>query len=322
MSTLIPFKPLPFLTSGRWQTILGYLGFPQRPPKSEQINITLDDGDILVCNVSYPKNTPKGLVIMLHGLGGSANSRYMMRISKRCNASGYIAVRVNLRGSGLGQGLARKLHYAGGSADIIPILQTFHEKYPDLPIQILGFSLGGHILLKYLGELGSNAPSYLKNAIAVCPAVEPANAVKRFALPKNRLLQRSYTKGIVKLVRVAEKAFPDLKKTEFPKNLSLYLYDQIYVTATWGFDSAEEYYDLCRASRFIPMIRVPCRILYSLDDPFVDHKTLEDLEPPASVQLFYTEHGGHMGFLGFTGNGWNARWMDNLVLKWIADNNP
>jgi predicted alpha/beta-fold hydrolase len=321
MKELIPFKPLPLLNTGKSQTILGYFGIPESPPPSKQINITLPDKDILVCYVSEPPN-PRGVVIMLHGLGGSSNSRYMIRIGKKLIASGFIVVRVNWRGAGLGQGLARKLHYAGGSHDLSPILEKFHQDYPNLPIQIIGFSLGGHILLKFLGELGSNAPSYLVNSIAVCPAVEPADSVKRFALPENWLLQRSYTTELVDLVRAAEKAFPEIKRTEFPKKLSLYIYDQIYVAPTWGFESAEQYYDKVRASRFIPMIRTPCQILYTMDDPFVNHEIFDQLDIPSSVRLFYTIHGGHMGFLGFTGKGWDIRWMDSLLIDWLNANYP
>ncbi len=320
MKELLEFKPLPLLTSGRWQTIMGSFGRIVTLPPSQKIDILLPDGDVLVCKISMPPKDikAKGVVLLIHGLGGSENSKYMLRISRTLISLGYVAVRLNLRGCGPGQGLAKKPHYAGGSADLFPVMERIHQEFKGLPLQIVGFSLGGHILLKFLGELGANAPPFLVNSIAVCAAIEPADTVKLFGLPRNKLFQDYYLMDLVKFVRINEKIFPDIKKTEFPDNLSLYLYDELYVAPNWGFKSADEYYDLCRASRFIPLIKSPCKILYTQDDPLVNYRIFDELKVPDSVQLKYTAHGGHMGFLGFTGEGWGIRWMDKTIINWLT----
>lgn len=321
MNEKLDFNPLPFLTSGKWQTIIGSFGAYVAPPPSKQINIVLPDGDILVSKASMPiSDLPaKGLVVLFHGLAGSENSRYLIRISKRLIKLGYIAVRVNLRGCGPGQGFARRLHYAGGSKDLISVVDKMRQEFGELPLQMVGFSLGGHILLKYLGELAENTPAQLVQSIAVCPAVDPANTVKRFALPQNKIFEWSFLKELVRLVKVIEKTYPELKKTDFPKELTLYKYDDVYIAPRWGFESADQYYEQCRASRFIPSIKSPCRILYSSDDPIVDPKTFDNLEHSDNVKLYYTTHGGHMGFLGFNGHGCKIRWMDDQVIKWLTE---
>jgi predicted alpha/beta-fold hydrolase len=321
MKQELNFTPLPLLTSGKWQTILGSFGAFRTAPSSKEINILLPDGDTLVCKVSVPKNESqiKGIVLLLHGLAGSENSRYLLRISRRLIDLGYITMRINLRGCGAGQGLAKRLHYAGGSKDLITVADRIHQEFGSLPLQLVGFSLGGHILLKYLGELGDNIPPQLVQSIAVCPAVDPANTVKLFALPRNQLFEKSFVKELVDLVKVTESAYPEITKTTFPEKLSLYKFDDLYIAPKWGFKDADDYYNQCKASKFIPLIKSPCRILYSMDDPIVDPKTFDQIVHSENVRLYSTTYGGHMGFLGFHGKGWNIRWMDEQVVKWLTE---
>ena len=310
----LDFQPLPLISSRHLQTILGNYGWPGSPPPTEDLIVDLPDGDRLCYGVSTPDEWNQETIVLIHGLTSSHNAEYMIRISQRLYSLGYKVVRINQRGCGCGSDLARKPTYGGASHDILAVL----KQLPRVPTQVVGFSLGGNILLKLLGELGDDAEQYLQGAIAVCPPVHLESTVERIRSPQCRLYQKYFMKFLIQKVRNKEKAFPDSKRVVFPKkNLSLYEFDDIYISQQWGFKNAHDYYTQCSSGQFVPKIKIPCKILYAQDDPMIDPKTIDAVETPECVQLYRTQYGGHMGFLGFA-KGYGVRWMDYQVIEWLT----
>lgn len=315
----LDFKPLPFLKSGHCQTILGSFGLPMRDPPSKNLMIELADSDRLCCPIFTPENwnEKKEIVVMLHGLGGSDKSRYMRRITSHLYSKGYLIFCMNRRGCGRGAGLSKRLPHGGLTGDILHVLKKLRQDYPLAPIQLVGFSIGGNLLLKLLGELGDEAHEYVNHGIAVSPTVDLKDTAETLATPSKWLYNRYYINGLIDLVNKSQAAFPNEKKVKFPKNCTSIDYDGLYVAPKWGYKNAYDYYAQNSSNQFIPNITVPCDLLYAEDDPFIRHETIESLKAPSSLTIWKTKHGGHMGFLGPADNGRSIRWMDRQVIQWI-----
>ncbi len=313
----LDFKPFPLFKSGYYQTILGSFGFPVMSPPSVQELIRLEDGNQLCCRMFAPKEWEENgrIVVLLHGMGGSSSSHYIRRMAAKLFRLGYLVYCINRRGCGCGEGLSRFLSHAGYTRDILIVLEELKRRFPKASIQMTAFSIGGNILLKLLGELGTEGQKYLSHAIAVCPLVDIADTVKTI----DRFMEKYYLKTLVSLVKSCEEAFPDEEKAAFPKNMTLDDYNRLYIVPKWGYSSVEEYYKKNSCTHFVPHIDVSCDILFSQDDPIIRSHTIESLKAPLSMRRWRTSFGGHMGFLGYVPGNLNIRWMDHQILEWIIN---
>lgn len=318
----LAFDPLPLLSHPFAQTVIGSLGFPLCAPPSEMKITKCDDGASICGAVSIPHTWKNGspIVIMTHGLAGSVESRYMIRISRQLFHKGVMVVRSNHRGIQCGRGMSRRLNHGGLTPDTLQLIRDVKTEYPDSPITLVGFSVGGNMVLKLLGELGTEAAGLLHEAVAVSPPVNLHDSALRFLEPDLYLIQKSFTKALVKLVRQIEADFPDETPTVFPENLSVLQFDERYTAPKWGYGSALEYYKKNSSAQFVPAITIPCKILYSADDPMVSGENIDKMDCPSCVERYRTQHGGHLGYLGKTESLFNFRWMDQTLIKWLSSN--
>ncbi|MDE3048039.1 MAG: alpha/beta fold hydrolase, partial [Verrucomicrobiota bacterium] len=173
MAYELPFDPYPFLDDPHKQTIISSMvNFLFEPPSDEK-RVKLPDGDVISLQVTTPRGwePKKGTVVMVHGLCGSHQSPYMVRITKHLAQMGIRSVRYNMRGCGTGFGLAKNIYHSGRSDDLFECLKVLKIEHPDSPTVLIGFSLGGNIVLKLAGELGTLAPYFLDRVFAVSPPV-------------------------------------------------------------------------------------------------------------------------------------------------------
>lgn len=305
----LDFKPLWGITSRHFQLIVPAYLPAGKPPMSQQWLVDIGNQDKLSCEVSTPQVWQYGqpTVALVHGLGGSHNSPYMVRTARKLSQRGFRAVRINLRGSGSGKGLSRLPYSAGTSADILHVVQKLKAEAPQSDLILIGFSLGGNIVLKLAGELKEEAGQWLKQVIAVCPSIDLAQTTRWIQRKGNFLYHRYYLK------RLLEQAKPWIKE-DFP---SIYAYDDKVTGPLWGFSGADDYYQKCSSISFIDKIRCPARLLFAKDDPFVSMECLDKISIPAQVQIYATQFGSHMGFLGYADQSWDPFWMDQLLLSWV-----
>lgn len=302
----IAFRPFPGLSSPHAQTILGSFSRKGSSPPSLPKLIPLQDGDVLSCEISQPLlwKIHHQTIFMIHGLGGSHASHYMVRIGKKLFDRGYRVVRINLRGCGSGKGLAVKPYHGGNSDDILAVLQKLKEETPDSAFTLIGFSLGGNISLKLLGELGNEQEHLLAKTIAVCPPIDLAQTVDLLELPSNRLYHRYYQKKMKQdLQRWIKHQVPD----------SIREFDETITAPQWGYQNADDYYRQCSSKQFLPFIKHPCHLLFAKDDPFINYLPLLNMSIPPSVRIGLSSHGGHMGFLGWNGSSHPIFALDYLI---------
>lgn len=306
----LDFQPLFGLSSKHLQTIIPACRSPGQEPPWECKLIELGNKDLLACKVSIPpswKPTGKTLVLV-HGLGGSDTSTYMIRLSRKLYENNYKVLRVNLRGCGEWKGLSKLPAYAGASADLLQVIKACKKDAPESNIVVIGFSLGGNIALKLAGELGDKAPLYIAHLIAVSPPLDLADSVRLISLKRHALYHSYYLKNFSAQVK------PWLIK---PAS-SIYELDQTVIAPNWGFLTVDEYYEKCSCKTFLPAIRLKTDLLFAADDPFVDLRPLQGITLPPQVKVWITPKGGHMGFIGKTLPEHHSYWLDQLLLDWIA----
>ncbi len=228
------------------------------------------------------------------------------------------AFRLDLRGCGAGQGLARRPYHSGRSDDAAAALEAIARLAPGSPAALVGFSLGGNIALKLAGELGDRPCGHLDRVMAVCPPVDLAACSRQIQLPRNRLYDRYFVKLLVKQLADRRRRLPDAHHAAFPSQpRTLWEFDNGFTAVVCGFGTADNYYAQASSLRVLGQIRLPTLILASRDDPMIPPEPLTGARLSASVQLHLTDRGGHLGFVGRGGIEPDRRWMDWRVVGWV-----
>lgn len=318
MSHIFEFKPLLGIKNPHSQTLLSYLFARKKEPLSENCLITLQDQDRLSIEITTPNHWQEGqpIVLMAHGIGGSHKSPYLVRLASTLSKMGYKAARMNFRGFGSGKGLARHISHGGSTADLYAAITHLKDKYPNSPLYVIGFSLSGNILLKLAGE--KKKIEEVDKLIAVCPPLDLAISSKRLELPKNRIYQNSIVKSIIQLVESPKSNFIFQPSAPLKNCKTLREFDNLYTAPASGFKNADDYYHKCSSSYSLKNIEMPCKILFSKDDPLIDCSYFLNSSTPSNLDVLITKYGGHMGFLGYTPEK-TFFWMDSLLVYWLKN---
>ncbi len=316
----IPFEPFRFAEDPHRQTIMNAFCNHMFGPTSEQKIVNLPDGDKISLEVTTPEGwePSKPTVVLVHGLCGSHQSPNLVRMSKRMESNGIRAVRFNMRGCGSGRGLSRNIYHSGRSEDLFEAIKALKMEHPTSPIVLVGFSLGGNIALKLVGELGKIGKRFLHKAIAVSPPVDLALSIRMLGEPQNSLYESYFYRLLRDDVYYLHKVF-GLPRISLPKNLKLYEFDQIYTAPVCGFKNVDDYYSKCSALHVVSHIDIPTKILLAEDDPIVSSASLDQCPLPECVALFKTKKGGHMGYIGAPGSEKGFYWLDSLLVDWILE---
>jgi predicted alpha/beta-fold hydrolase len=181
---------------------------------------------------------------------------------------------------------------------------------------LIGLSLGGNIVLKLAGEVDMYPVPALERVAAVSPPIDMVRCSALIALPRNRLYERHYVRSLMGQFVRHQQFFRDLPPIQFPRRLTLRLFDDLCTAPRCGFAGALDYYRRASSLPFIPRIRVPAFVLTARDDPFIDVRPFETLAAPPNVEIHITRRGGHLGFLGWDGAG-GIRWAERRVVDWV-----
>ena len=321
MTKEIPFDPCPFLGNPHRQAIVNSFCNIFFEPASDQKLVLLPDGDKISLEITTPRGWKSDdlTVFLVHGLCGSHKSPNLVRMARRLKDLGIRAVRFNMRGCGSGRGLAKKSYHSGRSEDILESIKALKKENPDSPIVLIGFSLGGSLVLKMTGELGSLAKDFIVKVIAVSPPVDLYSSIIMLGQPDNAMYERYFYRLLRSDVHYRHKKFKDLPRVRLPRALKLYEFDQIYTAPTCGFKNVDDYYTRCSSAQFVPDIAVPGKILFAEDDPIISCRSLDECNLPANVEILLTKKGGHMGYLGHPQHGKGFYWLDSVLVEWIRE---
>jgi predicted alpha/beta-fold hydrolase len=299
------FKPAWWLKNAHLQTL--YPALLRKAPVHPSIRrerLITPDHDFLDIDCCGTGELP--LIILLHGLTGSSRSGYIKGLQSILLKQGFRSVALNFRGcSGESNNLARSYH-SGETEDLHFLYQTLRQREPHTPLAVVGFSLGGNVLLKWLGEQGDKLSLFAAVAVSV-PLVLGACASKLDA-GFSKIYRASLLRELKSYIRLKfrhlEKIghWREAKKIEQLGDLSaiksFWQYDDRVVARLHGYKNVHDYYRRSSSRQFLKKIAVPTLLIQAIDDPFMTEAVLPEAdELSASVHLEITRGGGHVGFI-------------------------
>jgi predicted alpha/beta-fold hydrolase len=281
--------------------------------------VELDDGDRLLVLETIPHGweCPQPAAVLVHGLAGCADASYMVRVSRRLLEIGIRVVRMNLRSSGRGFGLARGIYHAGRSDDVRAVARWLHERVPGAPIGLVGFSLGANLVLKLAAEASDLPVPGLDCVLAANGPIHLASCVQLMRRPSNRLYDWNFARWLRGMVARLHRRFPELGPPALEGVRSIYEFDDRYTAPRGGFGSADDYYEKCSLTRLIERIAVPGLAIHAVDDPFVTYEPWLSIERPPGLAFELCAHGGHLGYLSQRPWLGNRRWLDVRLSRWL-----
>jgi predicted alpha/beta-fold hydrolase len=305
------FRPAWWLPGPHLQTLWASLNIRGANLSLTRERIDLSDGDFI--DLDWGNQSSQPIVIILHGLEGSANSNYARGLLQKLNQCQLRGVVLHFRGCSGEANRALRAYHSGDTEDLASVIAMLQQREPQVPIAAVGFSLGGNVLLKWLGETGAANP--LCCAVAVSVPFELRKSALRLQTGFSRLYQRHLLKLLCKKID-AKKTLHD-KIKNFPNLDSLhtiYDFDDRITAPLHNFASADDYYARSSSRQFLKTITVPTLLLQAKDDPFLTPDALPQLsELSKTVSLELSSCGGHVGFVA---GGWPFRpryWLEERI---------
>lgn len=235
------------------------------------------------------------LVLVLHGLEGSARRGYMVEMYRQLAQQGIRSMGLNFRSCSGEMNRTTMTYHAGFTADVTLVLDWLHAQFPDVPLGLVGFSLGANVTLKYMGEGGQ----HVQAATAVSPPFDLAMGSAVLAGGSGRLYTPRLMHSLKEKMRLKEAQLRGhIDYDRLIATQTLYEFDELWQPIN-GFANAADYYAQCSSQQFLPHIDKPTLILRALDDPFFDPGDVpyETLSANPYLRPILTRHGGHVGFL-------------------------
>lgn len=320
---LTEFVPRRGLRNGHLQTIVGnFMPRPEfrLPTQEEAVEVDAEDGSRVLCHCHWqpePGRAARLTVVLVHGLEGSSDSRYIRGLAVRAWAAGMNVVRMNMRNCSGSEELTPTLYHSGRSADVGAVVECFTQRFGLERVALVGYSMGGNLVLKLAGEWGARAPLW---AVAtVCPVIDLAPSADTLHEPANRLYEWHFLRGLMRRIRRKAELFPAIYKLdELGPIRSIREFDDKIVAPHSGFRDADDYYDRAASARVVERIAVPTLILHANDDPFIRllPATRAWLLKNPHIHFVETKHGGHCAFLG-RGAGDEIHWAEATVVRYL-----
>ena len=306
-----------WLRSGHAQTM--WAGGLRRGPSTvlKREALRLDDGDQLQLFWGPREQGPA--VIVLHGLGGSAESPYVRGLLQELKARGFQGVVMQFRGTGEHLNEQPRFFHAGAIEDVQAAVTHVRRSLPERPLAMVGFSMGGIMTLNWLGAAGKGAE--LDAAVTVSTPLALAECAEYLNSGFRRIYDRHLVRGLRQLVRrkLAQQSMP-VDPAVLRRARSLRQFDDHITGPLHGFRDAADYYSRCSPTRVLGAIHVPTRIIHALDDPFIPASSLPSARGLASnVRMEVSERGGHVGFVAGAGPARPHYWLDTAIAQRLEE---
>jgi len=304
---------------GDLQTLRNFLRRPRIDLSefaTERIDLALEGppGDRTTAALQWPRERQRRpLAVLIHGLTGSEDSAYMRATSDALLRAGYPVLRLNQRGAGPSRLLCRERYHAGRSEDIAQAIAGLPERAAALGIVAVGFSLGGNVLLKYLGERGRETP--VRAAAAISAPLDLAATCRKMMAPRNAFYHRFFLSELRAEALAAGRSLAPEERRAILSARDIREFDERVTAPRNGFAGAEDYYRRCSAANYVEAVEVPTLLVQSEDDPIVPAEPFRAREWRRNPQLapLLLARGGHVGF--HDRRGWI--WHDRAILRFF-----
>jgi predicted alpha/beta-fold hydrolase len=295
-----------------WKRPAEKSSFPTR-----QIIYQAETGTQVLVEETRPLAVPRGEVFLMHGLEGSSRSGYMVSMALALAEAGFVAHRVNMRSCGGTEQLTSTLYHSGLTADLRILLESFRAQRRG-PLFLIGYSLGGNVVLKLAGELAEQARTLIAGVCAVSTPIDLHACVRAISKRSNRLYERHFVQRLCDRYRQRNAADPERFPLDGIEQVrTIFEFDDRYTAKAFGFGDAPNYYRTQSSVHFLATIRVPTLLVQAKDDPMIPFEifTSSEVHCNRNVTLVATEHGGHLGFISRTSPRF---WLDEVLRDWIS----
>lgn len=320
------FKPAWWLPGPHLQTLWNPLCRQPAVLERQRERLWLEDGDFLDLDWHGPHQAAAPLVLVLHGLTGSSSSLYVLGVQQALAAQGWASVALNWRGCSGEPNLLPRGYHSGASEDLAETIRHLRAQRPMAPLYAVGYSLGGNVLLKYLGESG--ADSQLQGAAAVSVPFRLDHCADRIDQGFSRVYQNHFMREMIAYVKDKQRLFAHQGQTDRLSTLeqlgpldgmrTFWDFDGRITAPLHGYADAEDYYRRASSRFFLGRIETPSLIIQAADDPFVfRHSLPEASELAPCIDFELHEHGGHVGFV----DGSPRRpgyYLERRIPQWLA----
>jgi uncharacterized protein len=317
---LDPFEPvfqnphLLTIAGNYWPRNLNEREFPVRATLFQ----TEPEVQVLV-HTQSPDANPVGQLVLIHGLEGSSSAGYARSLAQAALETGYRVHRFNMRSCGGTEAVCgNTLYHSGQTSDLLAVARQIHERDPTLPLFLIGFSLGGNVVLKLAGELGERARELMAGIAAISTPIDLAACVRMLDKPSNRLYAWRFVDRLKKRILLKERLSPGLfDLRHLPRVKTVYEFDDKFTARSFGFGTADNYYATQSSNQYLERIRVPALLVQAKDDPMIPFSVYHHpaIASNPFLQLLAVEHGGHLGFISKRKPRF---WLDGVLLEWFA----
>lgn len=304
------YRPAWWVRGAHLQTLWGKFAHP-RPVLSTRIERwrTPDDDFIELFRLDAPSDRPR--LFLLHGLEGSVRSHYVSGLFEMAHKRGWAADMLIFRGCGDEPNAAPRFYHSGETGDLEFALTRVLEESPSASVVLCGVSLGGNVLLKWLGERRGDVPARIRAAAAVSVPFDLERGSRHISRGFSRVYERHFLRTLRRKAAVKLARYPALFDGEAMQSArTLYEFDDAVTAPVHGFRDAHDYYSRSSSLAFLRDIRRPTLLLSARDDPFLPEAVLDDVAEIArgnsSLTVEFHAHGGHVGFV--EGNLWRPRY--------------
>lgn len=312
-------KPNFFFKNKHINTIYRHFAYKQNIVyKRERIN-THDD-DFIDLDISSIKS--KKLIIAIHGLEGSSHSNYIQSLVHKANSCKYDVIAINLRGCSGEPNKKLSSYHSGRTEDLWDIIQHINRQYLYEELSIVGYSLGGNLTLKFMGEYAEKLPENFISAVAVSTPCDLKGSARQLSKGFNKVYEYRFLKSLRKKSKAKFLQFKNhsLNEDKILKSKTFKEFDNYFTSVANGFKDADDYWKKSSCKQYIQHIKKPSLLISALDDPFLSESCypFKEAENHIFFHFLPTKHGGHVGFYkNFILK--NNTWLDDTILNFIKN---
>jgi uncharacterized protein len=276
--------------------------------------IATPDDDFL--DLDWLQGGSSKLIIISHGLEGSSDRPYVKGLARAAFYAGYDVLAWNFRGCSGEINRQLRFYHSGATDDLQTVINHVKDTTSYKEIVLTGFSLGGNLTLKFLGE--KNIDTLISRAVVFSAPIHLQSSCAKISQPSNWIYANRFLRSLKKKVLMKSKLYPELETNLLASIKTMETFDDRYTAPLHGFKNAAEYYDQNSSIHFIPSITIPALIINAMNDPFLSEECfpVKKFSGHKTVRLETPRRGGHVGFAQFSKGG--LYWSEERAMKFIT----